>query len=48
MPAGIASEMAQNNSLTPPTYHNGSPSPAASNSLSAPATTPGTSQERAP
>ena len=48
MAAGIASESAQKNSFTPPTYHNGSPSPAMSNSLSTAATAPGTSQERAP
>ena len=48
MAAGTASERAQKNSFTPATYQVGSPSPARSNSFSTPATTPGTSQERAP
>ena len=48
MPAGTASERAQNNSFTPSTYQNGSPSPTMANSLSTAATAPGTSQERAP
>ena len=48
IPAGTASDSAQKNSLTPPTYQNGSPSPTTWNSFSTPATAPGTSHERAP
>ena len=48
IPAGMAREIAQNTSSTPPTYQNGSPSPARSKSFSVPATRPGTSHERAP
>ena len=48
MPAGIASDSAQNSSLTPSTYHHGWPRPTMSNSVSTKATAPGTSQERAP
>ena len=48
MPAGIASKIAQNVSSTPPTYHRGCPRPTVSNSARTPATSPGTSHDRAP
>ena len=48
IPAGMSNEIAQNTSLTPPTYQTGWPRPAASNSFRTPAIRAGVSHERAP